>query len=58
MANKTSKKEEEDARIAGAGLGGVLLGASLGGPPGALIGGIIGIALGVMRNEELKKKGK
>ncbi len=52
------RTEEEKNRLAGAGLGGAVLGASLGGPWGALIGGFVGLILGEKANEEKRKGGK
>lgn len=36
----------ENSRLAGAGIGGAVLGASLAGPVGAIIGGIVGLLMG------------
>jgi len=64
MSNEPSSKQgpsgsEETDRAIGAGVGGALLGGSLAGPPGAIIGGLIGLFLAATVNEdERKKKGK
>ncbi len=53
---RKSRETEEDDRIIGAGIGGALLGASLAGPPGAIIGGLIGLFLGDTVNKEKRQK--
>lgn len=54
---KRKRNEETDLSVAGA-IGGTVLGASLAGPPGALIGGVIGLFLGHSRNTDKNKSGK
>ncbi len=61
MTNKPSfpsKSEEltDSERSVGAGIGGVILGASLGGPFGAVIGGLSGLILADVVNEDKKKR--
>ena len=57
MSKKEPKVEESD-RFAGAGIGGALLGASIGGPIGAVVFGVIGLVLANIAIEEEKKAGK
>ena len=54
-----SKKrlEEENNRTLGATAGAAMLGASLAGPAGAVIGGFVGLLLGEWANDEKKKQG-
>lgn len=52
------RPEEESNRLAGAGLGGAILGASVGGPAGAIIGGFLGLLIGEKANEDKRKGGK
>lgn len=52
------RPEDESNRLAGAGLGGVILGASIGGPAGAIIGGLLGLIIGEKANEDKRKGGK
>jgi hypothetical protein len=54
---KRKKKEKTDLSVAGA-IGGTLLGASIAGPPGALIGGIIGLLVSDSANIDKNKPGK
>ncbi|NVK23858.1 MAG: HNH endonuclease [Gammaproteobacteria bacterium] len=42
-------------RLAGAGLGGAILGASLAGPAGAIIGGLVGLFMGDSVNKSKKE---
>lgn len=45
----------ENNRLAGAGIGGAMLGASIGGPAGAIIGGLIGLFMGDSVNKSKKE---
>jgi len=55
---RPKRPEEESNRLAGAGMGGAILGASVAGPAGAIIGGLIGLIIGEKTNEEKRKGGK
>ena len=48
--------QEEQDRLAAAGIGAALFGAAVGGPAGAIIGGIIGLIFGQIKNDEERKK--
>ncbi|WP_152488099.1 MULTISPECIES: HNH endonuclease [unclassified Pseudomonas] len=45
----------ENNRLAGAGIGGAILGASIGGPAGAIIGGLVGLFMGDAANKSKKE---
>ncbi|EHH3082068.1 HNH endonuclease [Vibrio vulnificus] len=45
-------------RLAGAGLGGAILGASLAGPAGALVGGLVGLLMGDSVNKSKTPENK
>lgn len=49
-------KEKEQDRIVAAGLGGALLGGALFALPGVVLGTIIGLVLGQMKNDEEREK--
>ena len=51
MTDKNRRSEEANTRTTGAALGGAILGASIVGLPGAIIGGIVGVFLGESVNE-------
>lgn len=55
----TNSKAADDAaaRVVGASIGGILLGASLiGGAPAALVGGLVGLVIAAVRNSELDER--
>lgn len=56
-ATPAPPETSESDRVVGAAVGGGILGASLAGPPGFLLGLLAGVILGAVVNEE-KRKGR